>query len=94
MKKQKQKMIQNRSIIESPGHVLMGMAPIKRTESSENSLSFSNQFDLRTNRVSNNISKILVVDDEAFNILVIKGLMRVLGMQNVDSRVDCCYNGE
>jgi CheY-like chemotaxis protein len=34
------------------------------------------------------------VDDEAFNILVIKGLMRVLGMQNIDSRVDCCYNGE
>jgi CheY-like chemotaxis protein len=36
----------------------------------------------------------LAVDDEAFNILVIKGLMRVLGMKNIDSRVDCCYNGE
>ena len=44
--------------------------------------------------VKNNRSKILVVDDEAFNILVIKGLMRVLGMQDIESRVDSCYNGE
>ena len=36
----------------------------------------------------------MAVDDEAFNILVIKGLMRVLGMQDIESRVDCCYNGE
>ena len=41
-----------------------------------------------------NKSKILAVDDEAFNILVIKGLMRVLGMQDIESRVDCGYNGE
>ena len=44
--------------------------------------------------MENNKSKILVVDDEAFNIIVIKGLMRVLGMLEIDSRVDCCYNGE
>ena len=44
--------------------------------------------------MQNNKSKILAVDDEAFNIIVIKGLMRVLGMQDIESRVDCCYNGE
>lgn len=44
--------------------------------------------------VKNNKSKILIVDDEAFNILVIKGLMRVLGMSDIESRVDCGYNGE
>ena len=36
----------------------------------------------------------MAADDEAFNILVIKGLMRVLGVQDIDSKVDCCYNGE
>jgi hypothetical protein len=51
---------------------------------------YSNALEL----VQNNTSKILAVDDEAFNILVIKGLMRVLGMQDIESRVDCCYNGE
>lgn len=49
-----------------------------------------NQVDL----VEKNKSKILVVDDEAFNILVIKGLMRVLGMQGIEERVDSGYNGE
>lgn len=38
--------------------------------------------------------KILIADDEAFNILVIKGLMRVLGMKNIEERVDIAYNGE
>lgn len=36
----------------------------------------------------------MVVDDEAFNILVIKGLMRVLGMTDIEERVDSGYNGE
>ena len=35
-----------------------------------------------------------MVDDEAFNILVIKGLMRVLGMQDIEQKVDTGYNGE
>jgi PleD family two-component response regulator len=48
----------------------------------------------RINLIRENKKKILVADDEAFNILVIKGLMRVLGMQDIDSRVDCCHNGE
>ena len=61
-------------------------------ESSSNSVSSFSEFS--DAQVSNNSSKILVVDDEAFNILVIKGLMRVLGMKDIESRVDCCYNGE
>lgn len=44
--------------------------------------------------VSERKSKILVVNDEAFNILVIKGLMRELGIKDIEKRVDCCYNGE
>jgi CheY-like chemotaxis protein len=48
----------------------------------------------RIELIINNKKKILVADDEAFNILVIKGLMRVLGMQDIDSKVDICYNGE
>jgi CheY-like chemotaxis protein len=36
----------------------------------------------------------MIVDDEHFNILAIKGLLRVLGMKNIDNQVDVGYNGE
>ena len=35
----------------------------------------------------------IITDDESFNIMAIKGLFRVLRMQDMD-RVDVCYNGE
>jgi CheY-like chemotaxis protein len=36
----------------------------------------------------------MIVDDEVFNILAIKGLMKCLGMKNIERIVDVCYNGE
>ena len=35
----------------------------------------------------------MIVDDEIFNIVAIKGLMKVLGFDEFDL-VDCCFNGE
>lgn len=43
--------------------------------------------------VMNNKAKMILVDDEAFNILAIKGMMRVLGMTNIDEKVEECFNG-
>jgi CheY-like chemotaxis protein len=75
-----------------PGHILMGV-PLVDYESYSESSSESGT-SRRLNVILKNKKKILVADDEAFNILVIKGLMRVLGMHDIDSRVDCCHNGE
>jgi hypothetical protein len=36
----------------------------------------------------------MIVDDEAFNILALEGLMRILGLKDIKERVDKCYNGE
>jgi len=36
----------------------------------------------------------LIADDEAFNIQAIKGILRVLGIRDVESRVVSCFNGE
>ena len=41
-----------------------------------------------------NTQKIMVVDDEIFNCHAVRGLMTVLGMQNIDKLVDICLNGE
>jgi CheY-like chemotaxis protein len=38
--------------------------------------------------------RIMIVDDEVFNIYAIQGLMQVLGMPNELQNVDVCYNGE
>ena len=38
--------------------------------------------------------RIMIVDDEVFNIFAIQGLMRVLGMPHELKNVDVCYNGE
>ena len=35
----------------------------------------------------------MIVDDEVFNIVALKGLMKVLGFDQPDL-VDACYNGE
>ena len=40
------------------------------------------------------IKRIMVVDDEVFNIYAIQGLMQVLGMPHELENVDVCYNGE
>ena len=37
--------------------------------------------------------KIIVVDDEPFNVQAIIGLMKVLKMQNLDKLVDTCQDG-
>ena len=39
------------------------------------------------------LPRIIVVDDEVFNIVAIQGLMRVLGFTHTHL-VDVCYNGE
>ena len=36
----------------------------------------------------------MIADDEPFNIAALLGIMRVLGLKNVDGIVDTCYNGE
>jgi len=36
----------------------------------------------------------MIVDDEPFNVLAIKGLFRVLGMDQELENVDVCYDGE
>lgn len=43
-----------------------------------------------------NNKKIIIADDEAFNIKVLMGLFRVLGMQDleIEQKVDSCFNGE
>ena len=38
-------------------------------------------------------SRLMIVDDEVFNIFALKGLMRVLGCE-MEERIDVCYNGE
>ena len=35
-----------------------------------------------------------MADDEPFNIVALQGLMKVLGLKNVEEIVDTCYNGE
>ena len=35
-----------------------------------------------------------MADDDGFNILAIKGLMRVLGMKDINQKVDLAYDGE
>jgi len=35
----------------------------------------------------------MIVDDEPFNTLAIKGLIKCLGVENVDDIVDVCYDG-
>ena len=35
-----------------------------------------------------------MADDEPFNIVALQGIMRVLGIKNVEDIVDKCYNGE
>ena len=37
--------------------------------------------------------RILMADDEPFNISALKGIMKVLGLANADEIVDTCYNG-
>lgn len=43
-----------------------------------------------------NKKKIIIADDEAFNIKVLMGLFRVLGMQDqdIEQKVDSCFNGD
>ena len=41
-----------------------------------------------------NTQKILVVDDEAFNITAILGLMKALKMNNISTTVDTCQDGQ
>lgn len=36
----------------------------------------------------------MIVDDENFNLLAIKGLMKVLGMPATLDNVDFCFNGK
>lgn len=44
-------------------------------------------------KVENNKHKLIIVDDEAFNLLALKGMMRVLGMEDFEDKVELCYNG-
>jgi len=36
----------------------------------------------------------MIVDDEAFNCIALKGLIKCLGMDNTENLIDVCYNGE
>ena len=38
--------------------------------------------------------RILLVDDEPFNIMAIEGMMKVVGFNDYEKYVDRCYNGE
>ena len=44
--------------------------------------------------INRNKHKILVADDQPFNICAITGLMTALGMQNVADVVDTCFDGQ
>ena len=48
----------------------------------------------RVKLVKNNQRKIMMVDDEAFNLIAMQGLMRVLGLEDMAKKVDKCFNGE
>ena len=39
-------------------------------------------------------SKILIADDEVFNIEAMKGMLKILGLPKMKERVVCCFNGE
>ena len=41
-----------------------------------------------------NQKKILVVDDESFNIIAIKSMLKGMKLANFDTRVDSAYSGE
>jgi CheY-like chemotaxis protein len=40
-----------------------------------------------------NTKKILIVDDEPFNLIALEGLFRVIGLQKIEEKIVRCYNG-
>ena len=40
------------------------------------------------------LGKILVVDDEQYNLDVVKVFLEILGMEKIEERVTFCHNGK
>jgi len=49
---------------------------------------------LRDAIVKTNPNKILIADDEVFNLQALKGILRVLGVPDYENRVVSCFNGK